>query len=71
MTKHRMNDLLSHVGYSWIATGTALLAADCSYGWPMRIVGDLLCIYLGVRLRLSGMVMWSFIFLGVDAYGWL
>ena len=66
-----MNDLLSHVGYGWIVAGTALLATDYSYGWPVRIVGDILCTYLGVRLRLSGMMVWSLVFLGVDTYGWL
>ncbi len=69
--RHRTNDLICHVGFILLAGGLALVALGIPSGWIARIAGDVLFTILGVRTRLTGFIVWSIVFIGIDLYGWL
>ena len=62
-------DLLGHLGYLLLFIGQFLIAQHAIMGWPLRIMGELIWLYLGVKLKLSSIWFWGIIFVLVESYG--
>ena len=62
---------IGHAGYLFLWVGQGLLALGHSEGWIIRLIGEAIWLYLGVRLRMSSIWFWGFVGISVEAYGWL
>jgi hypothetical protein len=48
-----------------------LLALKKPVGWPIRLLGEGLWVYLGFfHLQMTSIWMWGVLFMCVDSYGW-
>lgn len=66
-----MIDVLGHIGYILLVTGTILISCNRTSGWLFRLVGSLVWIVLGFHLRLSSVVFWGIVFAGIEARGFI
>lgn len=66
-----MVDLIGHVGYILLVTGTALVASKRRYGWIFRIFGEAIWVALGVVLGLTSVWFWGTVFLMIDFSGYI
>ena len=62
---------LGHIGYILILLGMFLLANASYWGWLFRIVGELIWTYVGLKLHMSSIWLWGFIFILFDTYGFI
>ncbi len=68
---NRRLNILGHVGYALLATGTFLVANGISWGWPLRFVGTMTWCYIGVRMHASSMWVWAGCVFGpIELVGW-
>lgn len=58
-----------HLGYICIALGMFLLAKQIVWGWLVRFLGEAIWMYIGIKMKMSSVYIWSFIFLGMELYG--
>lgn len=65
-----MIDLLGHVAYLFLMTGTYLVGRNNGIGWGVRAVGDVVWMGLGVAMGLSSIWLWSGVFLMIDISAW-
>ena len=66
----RFNDRVGHVGYAIIILGVLLIAHKVIWGWACYVVGDLIWMYLGWRMRMSSIYIWQAIFTVLAVYGY-
>jgi hypothetical protein len=64
-----MTDLLGHVAYAALTAGQIGVADGMAIGWAARIVGEAIWIGLGLRLRMSSIVLWGILGLAVEVHG--
>ena len=64
------NDKVGHVGYALVFAGHVLLALQQWLGWPISMLGILIWIWLGVRMRFTSIWIWEIIFLITAVGGW-
>ena len=64
-----ITDLLGHVAYLFIFSGMWLLGKKNIWGWPLKAVGDVIWLVLGIQLGMSSIWMWEIGFLSAAAYG--
>lgn len=62
-------DALGHLGYLMLIGGQVLIGRHHVSGWIARWFGSALWLWLGTKLDLNSVVVWSAIFLAVDVYG--
>lgn len=62
-------DLLGHTGYLCLMVGILLVARRNIWGWPLRALGEAIWIYVGVLTGLTSPVIWGFLFVAMEAYG--
>ncbi len=62
-------DRLGHAAYVFLAGGTYLIASGVWWGWGVRAIGSLLWIWLGWRLGLTSVWLWSSGFAALDLWG--
>lgn len=46
-----------------------LLAQQNIWGWPMRAIGELIWLWVGLRMKMSSIYLWAFVFIALDIYG--
>jgi hypothetical protein len=46
-----------------------LIANDDKDGWKYRIVGEILWVYVGIKIGMSSIWFWGLIFITADLYG--
>ena len=68
--EHAVLDALGHVAYFLLVVGCAMVALKIRAGWAFYVLGDVMWVWLGWRLRLTSVVFWQFVFIGIAAYGW-
>jgi len=62
---------LGHFGYVLLWSGQMLLALGHSEGWAIRVAGELIWLWIGVRLKMNSIWFWGIVGVAVEAYGWL
>lgn len=65
----KADDLLGHLAYAIIITGVYLVAQKIIWGWACYVVGDLIWLYLGWRMRMSSIYVWQVAFTLLAIYG--
>ncbi len=65
-----MLDILGHIAYLFLMTGTYLAARNKPCGWALRAVGSAAWMGLGVSMGLTSIWIWSGIFLVNDISAW-
>ncbi len=65
-----LEDKVGHLGYVLLLSGTTLLANQSWLGWPLCILGDLVWVWVGWRMRMSSIWVWQSAFLVVGLVGW-
>jgi hypothetical protein len=63
------NNVLGHIGYLFVVAGMLLLASEISLGWAPRLVGEVLWIIVGLRMRMNSISAWGALFVLIDIYG--
>ncbi len=65
-------DILGHLFYFWIITGTILVTKKKKVGWIFRVAGDIGWATVGVMTGMTSIWFWSTMFAINDARGyWL
>lgn len=62
-------DALGHLGYILMLGGNALIAHQIIWGWLVHLTGDVIWIYIGVKLKLSSIWFWQPVFVFSSMYG--
>jgi hypothetical protein len=60
---------LGHIGYILLFSGQFLLAHHITYGWGLRILGEALWLYVGIRMKMSSIWFWGAAGLCFESYG--
>lgn len=63
-------DILCHVAYALILTGTYMVAQKKTRGWLLEIIGESILIGAGIIYGMSSLIVWGFIFALVNIYGY-
>ena len=58
-----------HVGYALIGLGMFLLAKQIIWGWLIRFLGEVIWMYIGIKMKLSSVWLWTPVFLSMELYG--
>lgn len=66
----KTDDLVGHVGYVLIGVGLLLIATQHgTLGWASRVVGDVVWVALGTRMKMTSIALWGSVFVALDTYG--
>ncbi len=66
-----MIDLFGHAMYAVLMTGTWLGAKGCAVGWLLRMLGDLGWMWIGYKMKMTSIIIWSAVFFLVDTFAFL
>jgi len=66
-----IEDVLGHIFYVSILTGTILLTKKNKWGWLFRVIGDIGWVIIGWQISMYSIVIWSSIFSINDFRGFL
>jgi len=64
------NDLFGHVAYIFAFSGMFLLGRKNIWGWPLKAIGNLCWLIIGIRMGMSSIWFWEIvaIFLMIHCY---
>lgn len=70
MNKKRL-DKFGHLGYILIFGGQFLLAEKLKWGWCARFLGELIWLFIGVKMKMSSIWLWGAVGLLFETYGFI
>lgn len=70
MKRLTFEDRIGHVGYALMALGTLFIAEKIVWGWPIHLVGSVVWIWLGMRLKMSSIFLWEIGWVILSLWGW-
>lgn len=66
---YRRYDAWGHLAYLLLGAGSLLLAWEMRLGWAVYVSGDLIWAYIGWRMGMSSIYLWSVAFASIRVYG--
>lgn len=63
-------DIAGHFAYVALIVGMMLLARRRRSGFLVRVAGEITWTVIGWQIGSSSIVIWSVVFVAVEAYGW-
>ena len=64
-------DKCGHLGYALLLTGQLLVSRKKASGWLVRLIGESICIILGVEMGMTSIVVWGIVDMAVNTYGYI
>jgi hypothetical protein len=62
---------LGHFGYLLLWVGQGLLTQGESIGWLIRLTGEGIWLFIGVRMRMNSIWLWGGVGIAVEVFGFL
>lgn len=65
-----MTDIIGHVGYFILIVGLILIGNRKTIGWPIKMVGEIIWVFLGFWMGMTSIWMWGLVFTVVSFFTW-
>jgi len=67
---HNILDTIGHIGYALILVGMIFINKKSSWGWFIRLWGEILWMGIGIYTGFSSMWIWGIVFCAMDIWGY-